>query len=48
MNCYYTDDPATLRNMLLNSPHDLALLKERNPALADALLSGDLGQWLTA
>jgi len=36
------DDPATVRQMLLNSPHDLALLKERNPPLAEALLSGDL------
>ncbi len=38
------EDPATLREMLLSSPHDLALLKERNPPLADALLSGDLGR----
>lgn len=38
-----SDDPATLREMLLASPHDLALLKERNPPLADALLSGSLG-----
>ena len=37
------DDPATIRQMLLSSPHDLALLKERNPPLAEALLSGDLG-----
>ncbi|KAK2157615.1 hypothetical protein LSH36_188g08013 [Paralvinella palmiformis] len=37
-----SDDPATLREMLLASPHDLALLKERNPPLADALLSGSL------
>jgi DNA damage-inducible protein 1 len=37
------DDPATLRNILLNSPHDLALLKERNPPLAEALLSGSIG-----
>ena len=39
------DDPAAIREMLLNSPHDLALLKERNPPLADALLSGDLGNY---
>ncbi|XP_036301856.1 regulatory solute carrier protein family 1 member 1 isoform X3 [Pipistrellus kuhlii] len=28
--------------MLLSNPHELSLLKERNPPLADALLSGDL------
>ena len=38
------DDPAAVRDLLLNSPHDLALLKERNPPLAEALLSGDLGR----
>ena len=38
-----SDDPAVIREMLLNSPHDLAILKERNPPLAEALLSGDLG-----
>ena len=38
------DDPATIREILLSSPHDLALLKERNPPLAEALLSGDLGE----
>ena len=37
------EDPATLRQMLLSSPHDISILKERNPPLADALLSGDLG-----
>jgi DNA damage-inducible protein 1 len=37
------EDPATLREMLLASPHDLAMLKERNPPLAEALLSGSLG-----
>ncbi|XP_048780682.2 protein DDI1 homolog 2-like [Ostrea edulis] len=34
------DDPEVIRQMLLNSPHELSLLKERNPPLADALLSG--------
>jgi len=37
------EDPAMLREMLLASPHDIAMLKERNPPLADALLSGSLG-----
>ncbi|XP_078498710.1 uncharacterized protein LOC144754594 isoform X1 [Lissotriton helveticus] len=36
------DNPAMLREMLLSNPHELSLLKERNPPLADALLSGDL------
>lgn len=36
------EDPATLRELLLHSPHDVALLKERNPPLAEALLSGSL------
>lgn len=35
------DDPEVIRQMLLNSPHELSLLKERNPPLADALLSGN-------
>ena len=38
------EDPASIREMLLSSPRDLALLKERNPPLAEALLSGDLGK----
>ena len=37
------EDPAALREMLLASPHDLSILKERNPPLAEALLSGSLG-----
>ena len=38
------NDPAHLRQMFLNDPHQLSLLKERNRPLADALLSGDLGK----
>ncbi|XP_043919116.1 protein DDI1 homolog 2-like isoform X2 [Protopterus annectens] len=36
------DNPALLRDMLLANPHELSLLKERNPPLAEALLGGDL------
>ena len=38
------DDPALLQQMLLSNPHELSLLKERNTPLAEALLSGDLGE----
>ncbi|XP_076821116.1 protein DDI1 homolog 2-like [Clavelina lepadiformis] len=41
------DDPATLRSWFLNSPHNLALLKERNPQLAEALISGDIQRFST-
>lgn len=39
------DNPALLRDMLLANPHELSLLKERNPPLAEALLSGDFGEY---
>ncbi|XP_041377775.1 protein DDI1 homolog 2-like [Gigantopelta aegis] len=36
------EDPAFVRQMLLSNPHQLSLLKERNPPLADALASGSV------
>uniref|UniRef100_A0A3Q3WYB3 Uncharacterized protein n=1 Tax=Mola mola TaxID=94237 RepID=A0A3Q3WYB3_MOLML len=39
------DNPALLQQMLLSNPHELSLLKERNPPLAEALLSGDLDRF---
>lgn len=40
-------DPYVLRQLLLENPRETALLKQNNPPLADALLSGDpgMGVW---
>lgn len=39
------DDPAYIRQMLMSNPAQVALLKERNPPLAEALLSGDVARF---
>ena len=35
------DDPETIRQHFLNDPYRLSVLRQRNPPLAEALLSGD-------
>ena len=39
------EDPANIRELLLRNPHELSLLRERNPELAEALINGTFEQF---
>lgn len=38
------DDPETVRKLFMQNPDQLALLKQNNPSLADAFMTGNLGK----
>lgn len=38
------NDPAMIRDMLLANPDQLAMLRQNNPELAEAVMSGSLGE----